>query len=477
MIKNQVAKNYLYNVSYQILLLILPLITTPYISRILGPDNIGIYSFTQAISQYFILIGSIGIALYGQREIAFVQKNKMKRSQIFWELIILRFFSIMISLVLFYFLIVDHSGYRIIFLILCIDIVASVFDIGWFLEGLEEFKKITIRNFIIRTICVAAIFLFVRNKDDLSIYVAINSLSLLLGNVSLWLYLPKLLTKIKISNLNIIKHLKPTLILFLPQIASSIYLLLDRTMLGIISSNSEVGFYDQAQKIIKMALSIVTSLGIVMMPRIASTFADKNNKKVFYYLNQAFRFVFLLSIPIMFGIMATAKNMVPWFFGDGYETVIVLLIITSPIIVIIALSNVLGVQYLLPTLRQKEYTISIVAGAIINFCLNLVLIAKFNSFGASFATVCAELSVTLVQFWYTRKEISVWETIKLSKNNFISGLIMLVFVYLLSTKLSSTILSTGLEVGIGIIIYLGGLLLLKDEFFIGIINNYIKKKL
>lgn len=477
MIKNQVAKNYLYNVSYQILLLILPLITTPYISRILGPDNIGIYSFTQAISQYFILIGSIGIALYGQREIAFVQKNKMKQSQIFWELIILRFFSIMISLVLFYFLIVDHSEYRIIFLILCIDIVASVFDIGWFLEGLEEFKKITIRNFIIRIICVAAIFLFVRNKDDLSIYVAINSLSLLLGNVSLWLYLPKLLTKIKISNLNIIRHLKPTLILFLPQIASSIYLLLDRTMLGIISSNSEVGFYDQAQKIIKMALSIVTSLGIVMMPRIASTFADKNNKKVFYYLNQAFRFVFLLSIPIMFGIMATAKNMVPWFFGDGYETVIVLLIITSPIIVIIALSNVLGVQYLLPTLRQKEYTISIIAGAIINFCLNLVLIAKFNSLGASLATVCAELSVTLVQFWYTRKEISIWKTVKLSRNNFISGLVMLVFVCILSTKLPSTILSTGLEVVIGIIIYLGGLLLLKDEFFMGIIKNYIKREL
>lgn len=477
MIKNQVAKNYLYNVSYQILLLILPLITTPYISRILGPDNIGIYSFTQAISQYFILIGSIGIALYGQREIAFVQKNKMKRSQIFWELIILRFFSIMISLALFYFLIVDHSEYRIIFLILCIDIIASVFDIGWFLEGLEEFKKITIRNFIIRIICVAAIFLFVREKDDLAIYVIINSLSLLLGNMSLWFYLPKLLTKIKIQKLDIIRHLKPTMMLFLPQIASSVYLLLDRTMLGIFSNNSEVGFYDQAQKIIKMALSIVTSLGIVMMPRIASTFADKNNEKVFYYLDQAFRFVFFLSIPIMFGIMATTKNMVPWFFGDGYDKVIILMIITSPIIVIIALSNVLGVQYLLPTLHQKEYTISIIAGAIINFCLNLVLITKFNSLGASLATVCAELSVTLVQFWYTRKEISIWKTIKLSRNNFISGLMMFLLLYFLSKKLTSSILSTGLEVGIGIITYLGGLLLLKDEFFTGIIKNYIEKKL
>ena len=461
---NKVVKNYLYNLSYQILVLIVPLITTPYVSRVLGAKGVGTFSYTNSIVQYFILFGCIGLNLYGQREIAYVQHENEKRDKVFWELVILRIIAVSISLTVFYFTLASHGKYASVFLIMCLDILASMVDISWFFQGIEDFKKIVVRNFIIKIVGVALIFIFVKSSDDLLLYVICHSATLFLGNLSMWAYMPKLVGKVKLRELEIKKHMRPTIVLFLPQIATSVYTVLDKTMIGLLTGiEEEVAYYEQSQKIVKIVMTLVTSLGTVMMPRVANLFKQNEIDKVKNYLSKSFRFVFFLSFPMMFGLMAVGCNIVPWFFGLGYDMVIPNMMVIAPILVIIALSNIMGTQYLLPTGRQKEYTLSVVTGCVVNFTLNLLLIPHFLSIGAAVSTVIAETSVTCVQVYFTRKDFKFGEIISNNKDYIISSLIMFVPTYLLSKYLPSSILNTFICVAVGGLMSVGLLFVMKDE--------------
>ena len=269
-----IKKNYLYNLIYQSLILIVPLITTPYLSRVLGAEAIGIYSYTISITTYFVLFGSLGIALYGQREIAYVQDDKEKRSTVFIEILLMRFITLGISMLIFYLSFVKQGQYSTYYKILILEIISNSIDISWFFQGIEEFKKTVVRNAIVKIISVICIFIFVKNTNDLLKYFIIYVLSTFLGNLSLWMYLPKYIEKVNLKNIKIFKHLKPAIALFIPQIAVQIYTVLDKTMIGaIVDDKAEVGFYEQSQKIVKLLLAIATSLGTVMSPRMASTFA------------------------------------------------------------------------------------------------------------------------------------------------------------------------------------------------------------
>ena len=477
MAKKSITKNYIYNVAYQILITILPLITTPYVSRVLNAEAIGIYSYTISITTYFILFGSLGVALYGQRKIAYYQTDKIKRSKIFWEINILRFVTMTIAMVIYYFIYVRQGEYKIYYEILLIELLANCLDISWFFRGIEEFKKTVVRNTIVKLISVALIFTLVKSVDDLYKYFIIYVLSTAIGNISLWLYLPKYIEKVKINELNILKHLKPTIILFIPQIAVQIYTVLDKTMIGmIVSDKAEVGYYEQSQKIIKLLLSIITSLGTVMLPRMAATFANGDNDKMKEYMKKSFNFVFLLAFPMIIGIDSVASKFVPLFFGNGYEKVTNIIYIISPIILAIGLSNVVGTQYLLPTKRQKEYTISVICGAIINFILNMILIRMFRSLGASIATVIAEFSVTAIQLFAIRKDMNIKKIVNLSKKYLVSTIVMGIVVLLIGFKGNNswtTIIIQGIS---GMVTYLVMLIILKDEFLLDNINKILKVK-
>lgn len=340
--KKSVAKNYIYNLMYQILIIILPLITTPYLSRVLGAENIGIYSYTLSITTYFILFGSLGVSMYGQREIAYVQEDVKKRSKAFIEILLMRFITLGVSLLLFYSCFCINGQYNVYYKILLLEIIANSLDISWFFQGLEEFKKTVIRNTIVKIISIICIFSFVKTINDLNKYFIIYVISTLLGNFSLWLYLPKYIEKIKFKELNIIRHVKPTIALFIPQIATQLYTVLDKTMIGtIVLDKSEVGYYEQSQKMIKLLLTIATSLGTVMVPRMASTYASGDGKKLKEYMMNSFSFIMFLAFPLMFGITSVANRFVPIFYGQGYEKVVYLISIISPIIVAIGLSNVI----------------------------------------------------------------------------------------------------------------------------------------
>lgn len=479
--KKSITKNYIYNLTYQLLAIILPIITTPYISRVLGAENIGIYSYTISIVTYFITFGSLGVALYGQREIAYIQDDEKKRSKTFWEIIILRFTTLMISMVVFYFVFVFRSNeYSVYYKVLLLELIANMLDIGWFFSGLEEFKKTVTRNLIIKLSAATLIFTLVKTQDDLMKYFFIYVLSNLLGNLSLWLYLPRYIKKVKFSELKIWKHLKPTIGLFIPQIAIQVYTLLDKTMIGtIVSDKSEVGFYEQAQKIVKILLTMITSLGTVMMPRIANTFANGNKDKIKEYMKKSFCMVFMLGFPLIFGLIAVAPNFVPVFFGTGYDKVIVLMQVISPIVLFIGLSNVTGTQYLLPTKRQKEYTTSVVCGAIVNFIFNSILIGKFGAIGASIGTVIAECTVMGIQMFFIRKDLEIKKICKLSINYFIAAIMMFGCCMAVNLLPISNSVNVAVKVAIGVASYGIILLIMKDKFLkemLDKIKNKIKHK-
>ncbi|MBR3152356.1 MAG: flippase [Clostridia bacterium] len=425
MSKKSITKNYIYNMIYQALTMILPLVTTPYLSRVLGSEPIGIYSYTYSIVSYFLLFGSLGVNLYGQREIAYVNNDKKKRKKVFWEITTCRFVTMFIAIIIYFFFLARTGEYAVYYRIWLLELVAMAFDICWFFQGLEDFKKTVIRNIIVRIASVTLIFVLVKTPEDLIKYITIYSIADLVGNISLWFYLPKYFKGIKIGKIRTFYHLHPIIVLFIPQIASQVYNILDKTMIGnIIADKSEVGFYEQSQKVIRVLLTLVTSLGIVMVPRMASTFASGDKKKTIEYMKKSFKFVYFLAFPVVFGLISVSTSFVPIFFGEGYDKVSTLLNVISPTIILTGIASVIGTQYLLPVKRHKEYTYTIVIGLIFNFILNYILINLYTSIGASIATVISELIVVIAQFYVIRKDIKIKQVIKLSYPYFFASLIM-----------------------------------------------------
>lgn len=451
----QVVKNFLYNVSYQLLVIILPLITVPYVSNILGAEGVGNYAFTYANMQYFVIFGMVGISLYANRQIAYVRDNREKLRSTFYSIYTLQLITTTISFILYliFTLVFNNGQYKWLYMVQGINIIAAMVDISWLFMGLEQFKKTVIRNTIVKLVSLASIFIFVKSSNDTIIYTTIISLSALVGNLTFWFYIPKTIgfNKTKISGLKL--HLKASLSLFVPQIAIQIYVLLDRTMLGVITDTVQVGYYENSQKIVKIILTIATAIGTVMMPKIANTVATGDMKKVKYYIQNSFFFVSALSIPLMFGLMGVAKELSPWFFTDKFAGIENLIIISSLIILAISWSNVLGMQLLVPLNKTKEFTISVTAGAIVNFIFNLVLIRRLDAIGACISTVFAEFTVTIVQVYFVRNFIKLEELIKQVILFIPASIIMYIIVRIIGTSMGAGFFTNILQGIIGALTY------------------------
>ena len=478
MAKKSITKNYIYNMVYQALTLVLPLITTPYLSRVLGAEGIGIYGYTFSVVTYFVLFGSLGVALYGQREIAYAGEDKEKRKKIFLEVNIFRWITIAVATLIYFLVFMRNNTYQVYYRILLFELFAAAFDISWFFQGMEEFKKTVIRNVLVRITSVALVFLIVKTKEDLVKFVLIYSLADFIGNLSLWLYLPKYTDGVKVKNIEVWKHVIPILMLFIPQIANQVYKILDTTMIGkLVVDKAETGYYEQSQKVIRLLLTIVTSLGVVMVPRMASTFASGDKEKVSEYMKMSFKFVFFLAFPLMFGIVSISKSFVPLFFGQGYDKVVLLITIMSPILLLMGVANVVGTQYLLPTKRQKEYTISVTIGVVVNFFLNYYLIKNYASIGASIATVLSQLIVDIMQLQYIRKDINIKQMFTAAWKYLISGFVMYIFCLITGLLINSSyIFEIACQVAVGIVVYFTMLITLKDDYIYKFLNT-VKHKM
>lgn len=468
--KKSVIGNYLLNLFYQILVIALPLITTPYVSNIFAPEVFGSYTYTQSYVTYFTLLGCVGIGLYGQREIAYVQDDTEKRSKLLFELVSLKAITISIALACYLVFVGVYQTYLTLFLIQCIDIIANMFDINFFYQGMENFKRIVSRNILIRIIGIICVFTFVKQESDLYLYVVIQSLSLLGGNLLMWCSLKKYIVKVK-SKLEIKKHFKPTLVLFLPQIAVSIYTVLDRTMIGLLSDTAQCGLYEQAQKIVKLALTIVTSLGTVMLPRIAAMYSQDNQEKIVEYIYTSLRFILMIAIAMTFGLIAVADNLIPWFLDETYLGSIPILRISAPLCILIGISNVIGLQFLLPTKKQKEYTLSTIFGSLVNVCVNFLLIPSLLASGAALASIIAEAAVTISQLYFVKDEIHFMKVLNQCKFYVIGSVLMFIIVYPCASFLAPSMVNTLLCACIGVIVYFVVLMVCREP----LIYDFVKK--
>lgn len=488
--RNSTGKNYIYNLIYQIFLLIVPIAVTPYVSRILGSDGSGKYSFAYSIITYFTLFGALGFNTYAQREIAKHQDDKHKQSVIFWEIFIARLFPVVITLVVYFSMVSSNLFGRDthkLMIILSINLVAIIFDITFFFQANEEFGIIVFTNLVIKLIGISCIFIFVKDSNDLWIYTLIQSLIVFCSFLVLWMNLPHKITKIEKKELHIFKHFAPTLLLFLPTIATSVYTSLDKTLIGLLidgtTTNSngiivnisdvENGNYEYAEKLVKMSMTFLTAFGIVMIPRNTKLYAEGNMEDVKRNVYSTCKFVFALGIPIMFGIIAVSDNAIPWYLGNDYIKAPQIMKILSPLVIIIGISNVIGLQFMIPTGKDKKFTIAIVMGACINLILNLILIPRMLSYGASLATVVAELLVTSLMLYFVRKEIKLSNIIKECWKYIMYGIIMFIPVYFLGQKLSSSIGNSIIIVLTGLSIYIVELIIFKDSTVI-ILYNKIK---
>lgn len=468
--------NYIYNVSYQVLSLITPLITTPYVSRVLGADGIGDYSFTASVVTYFSMVAVLGTLTYGNREISYLQDDRTARSTLFWEIELLSFLStgICTAAYLIFLFFCDRSRFSL-YAIQTISIVCVAFDIAWLLQGMEEFGKVMFRNMLFKVINIVFIFTAVRDKDDLFLYVAGMVLLALASNLSIWFYLPQYIDRPVWNELHPLRHLKPTLALFIPSVAMSIYTVFDKTMIGLFANNFENGYYEQALKISKTALTLVTALGAVMIPRMGYYFNQKNMDKVKELTYQSYNFVWFLGVPLSFGLIGISQNLVPWFYGKGYDKITVLLPILGLLIIIIGLSNVTGIQYFVTTKRERLLTGTVIIGAVVNFVCNLILIPKLYSIGASIASVAAETVITLTQLYLIRNELSFTRIMAQSVKYLLAGACMLLVLFFENHYLSASVLHSCIMIFSGAIVYFVMLFILKDQFFFAYMKQVLQK--
>lgn len=489
-----IKKNYIYNVIYQAFLVIVPLIVTPYISRVLLPYGVGQYSFAMSLITYFTIFAALGFGIYAQREIAKNQGDLEKQSKAFWEINICRLISVglamLINIVLCVFSL--YGDYNELMWIFNINIIAIAFDIAFYFQGNEEFGKLVLRNVLIKIISIVLIFLLVKNPNDLWIYALINSAMLVVSNLSMWLCLGKMLKRVAIKSLQPFKHLKGTIKLFIPTIATSIYTVLDKTLIGVLITDTYVviedgievvkkysdlenGYYEQIEKLVKMAMTIITCFGTVMTPRNSSEIAKGNIENVKNNIYTSSKLVWLIGVPMVLTFIACSHNLVPWFYGDGYDKCIVLLMIFSSLIVIIGFSNIFGLQYMVPAGMDKRFSIALISGAIINLVLNCILIPFYWSYGAAIASIIAEICVTVIMGIMIRKVISLKKILLFSIKYLIAGAALFGVAYYISTLLTPSIINTLIIAGSGIIVYFIVLLILREEMIYKLIRKIVKK--
>lgn len=470
-----VKKNYLYNLLYQMTSVLLPVLTIPYVSRVLSADGIGINTVTYANTQYFILLGSLGISIYATKKIATIREKKDKLKKTFWEIFFIQFTGCLLAYIVFALTLGQSYKYGIFYMLQGFYILAAAVDISWYFLGIENFKNASLRSFFAKIISVILIFTFVKTRDDLWKYILINAGTMFVGQLIMWFYVGKDMLKVKgIGKLKIAMHIMPILALFVPQIATQVYTVLDKTMIDLFKGAVEAGYYDQSQKVVRILLSVVTSLGIVMLPRIANLFSKDDLNEVKKSLRKAFVVISFLSIPITFGLIGISDKFVPILFGNEFLSVIPLTKISPVLVIIIGLGNVFGTQYLLAIGKNKEYTTSVCVGALVNFCFNLLLIPRFAAMGAVIATVSAELSIALIQFWFARVVFDLtW--IKETYKYWISGILMLVVVRLVGNVTPINILSLALQIVVGALVYFASLAILRDKFLFEAIKNVIDR--
>lgn len=460
-----IKKNVIISTLYQILSVITPLITAPYISRVIGADGIGEYSYTSSIQLYFSLFAALGTAEYGLREISRARQNIEKRSKLFWEIELVSVLVSLFVLLLWGIFVCFQKQYFTMYLILTLNIFNTMLDISWFFNGLEQFQYTVTKNAIVKVVGVVLILLFVKSPKDTDLYVFIMTASTLLGTMSMWLSLHKFVIKTKINLSSLKKHFHETAIYFIPTIATSIYTSMDKTLIGLIThSAAENAYYEQATKIINLVKALTfTSVNAVLGARISFLFFQEKYSEIKKNIHLSIDYVMFIGVGICFGLISISNTFVPVFFGSGWGKVVLILQLFSPQVIIIGISNCLGSQYYTPAGLRKKSAMYIIIGAIVNLILNLVLIPKFASAGATFASIIAELTISILFLKNSDGYLDVKFLGHILWKKVIAGILMGAVIMLYGFWTSPAIIKLFIQFLAGSLTYVLTLLVLKDN--------------
>ena len=403
-----IRKNFIYSSAYQILLVLTPIVTTPYLSRVIGAEGDGIFTYTQSIVNYFVLFAVLGMEKYGVRTIAECGDDRAKRSDVFWNAFAMNCMVGAVVLVAYVAFIVLFGGRDTLLWVLWgMWIMGAVGDVSWLMFGMQEFRVPTIRNFVTRLASVVFIFVFVRDAGDIWAYVTAIAGAFLVNSILIWPFVRRYVDWVRPTWPKIVSHLMPNLALFVPVIASSLYVLLDKVMLGAMAGMDQTGLYDYAEKIAKMPLAVITALGAVVLPKMSEVIAEGRIEEGKQLVRSTMWFMLACAMALMFGIIGIAPEFVPVFFGAGFEPCVMLMSVLSIVIPLICATNVIGVQYLLPNHRDRDFTLSVTMGAVVNLAINAFAIPAMGAMGAAIATVAAEIAVLVYQVVVVRSELDL----------------------------------------------------------------------
>ena len=420
-----IKKNFIYQIIYQILIIILPLFTSPYISRVLGAKNLGTYSYYYSIAYYFGIFILLGVNTYGTREIAKCNE-KQEISKKFFSIYGMQLvFGIVLTCG--YFIFACKSG-NIVAQLQTIYVISVMLDINWFFFGIEQFKITVTRNIIIKITSVVCIFTLVKGTYALLIYTIIMAVSALLSQLILWLMLFKYVTRYIPSVRMILANVKPNFILFIPTITVSIYKIMDKIMLGYIVSKEQLAYYENADKSMSIPLGVITALGTIMMPRISKLVSKGDKSKIGEYIDYSMKFSVIAASGLAFGLMAVGEDFAPVFWGKEFGYSGQLINYLAVTVLFISWANVIRTQYLLPFNLEKVYIVSSAVGAVLNFGVNIIFIPRMGAMGAVYGTIAAEFLVAAYQ------TIAVWKKLPIAKylrDNwfyFVNGIIMMLLI-------------------------------------------------
>lgn len=465
-------KNYLLNLIYQILTIILPFITTPYVARVLLAEGIGAYSYTLANANFIGIFAVMGMDVYGQLEVAKCRGDKIACSKLLYGIFFAKLFTTTITISVYVVLESKIGMYKNLCWIMIIFFLSQLVDFTWFFQGIEEFVFIVTRNVLVKVVGIICIFAFVKEVDDVVIYAVIMQGTAFVGNLLVIPYLRKFVSLMPISSISILPHLKGSMIYFIPTIATSVYTMLDKAMIGWVTrSPHENGYYEQAYKIVQIVLVVVTSLRTVTLPRVVHLYSEKNYKQVTEIVDSTIRFVLCISLPMSIGLAMVSPQLVPIFLGVSFEKCIFIVKVLAVLIVVSGLSTLIGGQCLTAMGKQKQANICVIIGAVINFTMNLVLIPKYGAVGAAIATVTAESIILSMFIIFGVEYIKLRKVSKYFLKYMSCSLVMAATIHgLVYTELQSTVLLIS-QVTVGIIVYFAELVLIKDDMIINFVHS------
>ena len=412
MVKSSIKKNYILNLINTLTGLVFPLITFPYASRILFAEGIGQVQFFQSIIDYIALCSALGIPLYAVREIARNRDNVPTRSKTTIEVLLLHVLLTFAGYIIVAILAVTIKKIEVnipLFLLLSTTLLFNTIGVNWFYQAVEDFKYITIRSLVIRLFSLIALFLFVKTPNDLLYYAGITVIVNVGGNIFNFIRLRKFIQPNSFSfrEISLARHLKPALQIFILNLTISIYVNLDSVMLGFIKSEEAVGYYTAATKLTKAILGIISSLGLVLLPRFSNMISNGEFTEFKSLANKVISFTIALSLPLSIGLIFMSPILINLFCGKDFAPSILTLQLIAPIILFIGLSGIIGMQILYPQGKEKIVILATTCGAFINFTLNLLLIPRYSQYGAAIATTFAELTVVTAVIFFGRQMLPV----------------------------------------------------------------------